>query len=159
MSPLFKPPIGEHVAIARRDSTDLLGTCSDHSIDLDDQVWPTVEHYFQAMQFDKPELQAWIRASESAKVAIRRGEPGFLKQLFRPRRPDWDEVKSVYMTRALYTKCKMYDFIASRLLETGDKLLLDPSQYDYYWGLGRDQRGLNMYGQVLMNVRQKLSAE
>ena len=36
-----------------------------------------------------------------------------------------------------------------------------PSQpwYDCYWGCGRDTRGLNTYGKVLMNVRARLRKE
>jgi ribA/ribD-fused uncharacterized protein len=63
------------------------------------------------------------------------------------------------MTRAVYTKCKTYDDIAGLLLSTGTQRLVENSQYDYFWGCGRDRRGENMYGQILMNVRDKLMQE
>jgi predicted NAD-dependent protein-ADP-ribosyltransferase YbiA (DUF1768 family) len=31
--------------------------------------------------------------------------------------------------------------------------------YDYYWGVGRDGRGYNVFGKVLMAVRDKLMEE
>ena len=31
--------------------------------------------------------------------------------------------------------------------------------YDYYWGVGRDGRGHNVFGKVLMAVRDKLMQE
>jgi ribA/ribD-fused uncharacterized protein len=65
----------------------------------------------------------------------------------------------VVMTRATYTKCRTHTEIAQRLLETGDRTLVETSQYDYFWGLGRDQRGSNVYGAVLMDVRKKLHDE
>lgn len=63
------------------------------------------------------------------------------------------------MTRALYTKCKTHPDVAEQLLKTGSSKLVENSLYDYYWGCGRDRRGTNMYGQVLMNVRDKLLSE
>jgi len=63
------------------------------------------------------------------------------------------------MTRAVYTRARTHENIADMLLETGDKTIVEKSLYDYFWGCGRDGRGLNKYGQVLMNVRAKLLAE
>ncbi len=63
------------------------------------------------------------------------------------------------MTRAIYSKCKQHSHIAEALLATGDKRMVENSQYDYYWGCGRDRRGQNKYGEVLMNVRDKRAEE
>lgn len=163
MSPLFKPPLGEHMTIFRRDPGELLGTFSEHSILLDNEYWPSVEHYYQAMQFEEADLQDRIRQAPTPKEAVKIGDPGFpmklLNKLWQKPRADWARLRSIYMTRALYIKCKAYDEVAQRLLETGDVHLLETSQYDYYWGCGRDQRGENMYGQVLMNIRERLRSE
>ena len=159
MTGLFQNNTEEFTTVSRRDPKDLLGTFSAHAIFLDDATWPTVEHYFQAMQFEDPSKQAVIRAAPNPDEALRLGEPGFLKALLRKRRPDWNNLRSIYMTRAVYTKCRSYPVVAERLLGTGDQKLVENSQYDYYWGCGRDFRGVNMYGQILMNVRQKLRDE
>lgn len=68
-------------------------------------------------------------------------------------------MKVVFLTRALYTKCRTYPEISDKLLQTKQQKLVENSLYDYYWGCGRDRRGENMYGQVLMNVRNKLAEE
>jgi predicted NAD-dependent protein-ADP-ribosyltransferase YbiA (DUF1768 family) len=36
---------------------------------------------------------------------------------------------------------------------------VETTLYDYFWGLGRDQRGHNTYGAVLTDVREKLQEE
>jgi len=64
----------------------------------------------------------------------------------------------VVMTRAIYTQCQMYPEFSEALLATGDKKIVDVSQYDYFWGLGRDLRGENQYGKMLMAVREKISS-
>jgi hypothetical protein len=63
------------------------------------------------------------------------------------------------MTRALYTQCHAYPDFAAALLATGDRPIVETAQYDYFWGVGRDQRGENHYGKVLMKLRDKLRAE
>ena len=63
------------------------------------------------------------------------------------------------MTRAMYTKCKAYSEVGLALLNTADKTLVENSMYDYFWGCGRDRRGENHFGKVLMNIRQKLHEE
>jgi ribA/ribD-fused uncharacterized protein len=63
------------------------------------------------------------------------------------------------MTRGIYIKCRTHKEAADALLETGDQKIVESSQYDYYWGCGRDGRGHNTYGRVLMAVRDKLREE
>jgi len=43
------------------------------------------------------------------------------------------------------------------LLDTQEEQLVENSQYDYFWGCGRDRRGDNHYGKVLMGIRSKLA--
>lgn len=159
MSPFFEHDPEDYVALSRHDPEELLGTFSPHSILLDGEVWPTIEHYYQAMQYEDPARQQRIRTATSPHQAERLGEPKFIGRFFHKPRKDWSISRSVYMTRAIYTKCKTYPDVAQRLLDTGDEKLLETSQYDYYWGCGRDMRGDNTYGQVLMNVRAKLREE
>ena len=63
------------------------------------------------------------------------------------------------MTRGIYIKCRTHTEVADALLATGDQKIVESSQYDYYWGCGRDGRGHNTYGNVLMAVREKLQKE
>lgn len=159
MNGLFEHTSDDSIYLSRQDPAELLGTYSAHAILLDGETWDTVEHYFQAMQFEDPGKQAIIRTAPGPVAAHSLGEPGFLARLLRRRRSNWKQLRAVYMTRALYIKCRTWPKVAERLLATGDKRLVEKSQYDYYWGCGRDLRGENMYGQVLMDIRNKLREE
>lgn len=139
---------------ARSDINQLLGTFSAHAFMLEDKEWPTVEHYFQAMKFEAGNHQNKIILASSPKKARKLGRVRSEKI-----RNDWASTKTVFMTRAVYTKCKTHAEVAALLLSTGSNRLVENSQYDYFWGCGRDRRGTNSYGQVLMNVRDKLAAE
>ncbi len=140
--------------LARSDVNELLGTFSRHGFTLDEREWPSVEHYYQAMKFESEEAREAVRAADHPKKARKLG-----RSRRRKLRSDWARVKRLYMTRALYTKCKAWPEVARKLLDTGDRRLIENSQYDYYWGCGRDRRGDNNYGTILMNVRDKLRSE
>lgn len=145
---------GQSLYFARSDASQLLGTFSAHTFTLEDKEWPTVEHYFQAMKFEVGDHQDKIRLAASPKKARKLGRTRFEKV-----RNNWSTARTVFMTRAVYTKCKTHADVAKLLLSTGDNKLVENSQYDYFWGCGRDRRGDNTYGQVLMNVRDKLREE
>jgi ribA/ribD-fused uncharacterized protein len=74
-------------------------------------------------------------------------------------RKDWEQVKETYMTRGIYIKCRTHKEAADALLATDDQKIVESTQYDYYWGCGRDGRGNNAFGKVLMAVRDKLREE
>ena len=63
------------------------------------------------------------------------------------------------MTRGIYVRCRTHPELAEALLDTGDTKIVENSNFDYCWGCGRDRRGENRYGKVLMNVRARLREE
>ncbi|MEP5763788.1 MAG: NADAR family protein [Halieaceae bacterium] len=152
---LFETPKeDESVYISRGDVNELLSSFSRHGFELDGAHWPSVEHYFQGMKFEDPADRESVRLAQHPKKARRMG-----RSRFRKLRKDWHKLRRVIMTRAIYTKCRTHPEVAQRLLETGELVLVESSQYDYFWGCGRDRRGHNTYGAVLMDVREKLREE
>jgi ribA/ribD-fused uncharacterized protein len=148
---LFKPDDDKRVTLSRFDPANPLAAYSRHGFELDGFEWPSVEHYFQAMQYEEADYREKIRNAAHPADATKLG-----KSKRHSRRRDWDKVKETYMTRAIYIKCRTHPEVAQALLATGDAPIIETSQYDYYWGCGRDLRGDNVYGKVLMNVRERL---
>lgn len=147
-----KPEPG--LRLSRRDPEHPLSTFYPAPFVLEEREWPTVEHYIQAMQYDDEGYQETIRQATTPAEAEKLGQskkPG--------KRKDWERVREIYMTRGVYIRCRSHDVIADALLATGEKSIVENSQYDYYWGCGRDGRGDNTYGKVLMAVRDKLRSE
>jgi len=151
-SPMFATPPETAHFFSRFETDNLLGTHCEYSFLLEEAHWPTVEHYIQAMQYDDVKRQEHIRAAPTATEATRRGK----KRFFQKTRPDWAGLRRVYMTRAVYTRAMTHLEIREALLATANELLVENNQYDYFWGCGRDRRGENQYGKVLMEVREKL---
>ncbi len=156
---MFKPrDERDTVYVNRDDARHPLSAFSRHAFELDGAEWPSAEHYYQAMKFTDAELQARIRAASDPAEARKQARQ-FARRHKRALRKDWEKMKRVIMTRAIYIKCRTHAEVAAALLATGEAELVDNSQYDYYWGAGRDFRGGNHFGRLLMDVRARLREE
>lgn len=70
-------------------------------------------------------------------------------------RDDWELIKDDIMKKGLMAKFTQNKELANKLLETGDKILIEDSPYDSYWGNAKN--GKNMLGKLLMDVRQNIN--
>jgi ribA/ribD-fused uncharacterized protein len=120
---------------------------------LDGKVWPSVEHYFQAMKFpDNEAYQESIRLTKKPEAAKRMGKTEEV-----PVRPDWATYRDVVMLTAVKEKFSdRHPELKAKLLETGSAILKDASPLDNYWGIGRSKKGRNKLGEILMTVRGEL---
>lgn len=150
----FQPIDQDAVLVSLEDATDPLSAYSRHGFELDGETWPSVAHYFEAMKFTDTDLRKAICATDTPYAARR-----LARRNRRRIRDDWKTLQETYMTRGVYRKCRTSEDAAAALLDTGQRRIIETSQYDYYWGCGRDTRGLNTYGKVLMQVRDRLRAE
>ena len=122
----------------------------------DGVYWPTAEHYFQAMKFAGVEGAAQrdrIRQAHSAKQAKAIGHSR--KHTLRA---DWESAKDGIMLHALRRKFADPELRAV-LLGTGSRRIEENSLYDRYWGVGRDGRGKNRLGLLLMQIRKEFRDE
>lgn len=146
-------------------STDVLRICfykaadaygcfsnfSAHPITIDNILWPTSEHYYQAHKFKDTRLIERIRALASPEEAAKYG-----RSMPESLRPDWERVKIDVMRRAVTEKFTQHLSIRKILLDTGDAELIEHTENDRFWGDGGDGSGLNMLGKLLMEVRASL---
>lgn len=150
---LFQPDLKMENAFkfSRFDVDSPLSTCSAHPILLEDKNWLTCEHYYNT-KIARTSVQAKnIAKCESGKEACELMAPWYRLKV-----TAWKAQRAVLMTRALYTKVQMYEEVKQALLATDDLLIVETSQYDYFWGIGRDARGENQLGKAWMNIRSKI---
>jgi len=139
------------LCFSRFDASHWLAPNSAHPIELDERIWPTAEHYYQANKFSNRERVNAIAQAVSAEEAYRLGN-----RWFQPKRSNFKSLRPVIMTRALYTKACMYEELRQVLLESKDQPIVETSSYGHYWGIGRDQRGSNQLGKIWADIRTKL---
>ncbi|MEO0367816.1 MAG: NADAR family protein [Pseudomonadota bacterium] len=133
------------------DDDELISRLEPRTFELENQTWHSVEHYYQSKKFENASYQALVATSETPQKARKYGKTWLHRKVKK-----WPEKRVVMMTRAVYTQCKTYPELAQKLLDTEDQMLVENSQFDYFWGCGRDHRGENQYGKMLMGVRSKL---
>lgn len=139
---------------SRFDLDNPLSTCSPHPILLEEQNWATCEHYVQTKS-----LRAAKHADLIDRLATGAEAFAYAKPWYRLKIANYKAVAPVLMKRALYTKVQMYEDVREALLATGEQLIAEGSQYDYFWGIGRDLRGHNHLGKAWMDIREKLHQE
>ena len=119
---------------------------------LDDLLWQTSEHFYQAQKFLGTPHYWEIYKAETAKVAAKIGRDRCL-----PLRDDWKDIKIEIMRQGVLKKFQTHEDARELLLGTGNEELIENAHRDYFWACGADGSGLNMFGKVLMEVRTIIS--
>lgn len=133
----------------------VLSNFSAFQLEWRDRRFATSEHAYQCEKFaDGSYAHSLIRASTSAHDAFKIAEK-YKSQ----RRPDWDAVKVAIMRDILSAKADQHEYVRRKLLETGDRELVEDSWRDDYWGWGPNRDGQNMLGKLWMEVRAELRAQ
>jgi len=130
-----------------------LSNFSAHAIFLDEKIWPTTEHYYQAMKFAGTDREERIRCCSTPTLAKRLA--GDWKCF---RREDWASVKERFMLTALRAKFSQHPDLGALLVSTGDRKLVEHTDLDAYWGDAGDGSGKNRLGVLLGEVRVELQA-
>jgi hypothetical protein len=63
------------------------------------------------------------------------------------------------MSDILYAKVEQHDYVRRKLLETGNRVLIENSWRDDYWGWGPYRDGQNVLGKLWMEIRAQLRME
>lgn len=115
---------------------------------LDHELYPTVEHAYQAAKTDNPVQRAAIRRAKTPGIAKALGRKATLVS-------NWNTVKLEVMRSLLFQKFA-YEPMRSRLLATGNDELIEGNYWhDYYWGVCNG-KGQNHLGKLLMQIRERL---
>ena len=118
----------------------------------DDRIWPTVEHYYQAMKFPHlPDYQVTIHQAKSPTEAAKLGRDRNVTI-----RSDWCRVRDYIMVNALRAKFHSNLELKMLLISTESKTIIEKTTTDYYWGCGKNGTGLNKLGIFLMQIREEI---
>ena len=125
------------------------------SIVIDNEEYPTVEHFYQSQKFpNNSEFQLRIksmdRPSKAREIVY---TPEFSNDFDNEW---WSTVKDSVMLTGLRAKFGQNETLRKLLLDTKSKILIENSPCDNYWGCGSNHDGLNKLGKLLMQVRNEL---
>lgn len=134
------------------------------SIEWQGVIWPSAEHLYQAEGFSE-RASAMSMLDDSPGVNIREhirqfATPAearkFAQQHSSARRADWHQVNVRVMWNILYLKFDQHPELAKLLDATGQEKLIHYAPWDTFWGSGRDGKGKNKLGVLLMELRAEL---
>lgn len=112
-------PIPVQMTIYFYSTIDQYGAFSNfsrHGIELDNEWWSTVEHYFQAQKFENAKYREKIRTAATPKQAAELGRSRKLSI-----RSDWEAVKDEIMYKAVLKKFQTHPKLKQLLLSTRDE--------------------------------------
>lgn len=143
----------------------VLSNFSSFQIEWNGQLYPTLEHAYHVAKFH-PEymghddfgkiithIQYNILMARSAHDAFKVANAN--KQHYRT---DWNDIKVSVMADLLRLKVDQHEYVRKKLLETGDRELVEDSWRDDYWGWGPNKDGQNMLGKLWMQIRDEVRA-
>jgi hypothetical protein len=124
---------------------------SAHAIKYNGVVYPTAEHAFHVSKFDDVKIKEEIKNAESPLKAFELGKK------YKPfRKTNWDEIKVNVLYEIIKEKVKQHEEVRKALLVTGDEEIIEDNPNDNFWGSGKDGKGQNNTGKILMKIRQEL---
>lgn len=130
---------------------------SGYPITINDIHIRSSEALYQALKFPAhPEVQNKILAQTSPMTAKMVGKP--FRELIRP---DFDVIRIRIMKWCVYAKLlSNFDKFSNLLLESGNKIIVEESSKDNFWGAKRNQEnrlvGVNVLGRILMQTRDNI---
>ncbi|MCF7843736.1 NADAR family protein [Candidatus Gracilibacteria bacterium] len=115
------------------------------------KLYPTSEHAYHSEKFEDEKLKEELRNTRSAHDSQK-----FANANKDKRRSDWDDVKLGIMKEILKEKVLQHPYVMKKLIDSGQKELVEDSWRDNYWGWGPNKDGENHLGKLWMEVRDEL---
>ena len=128
-----------------RDRYDFLSNFYSAPINVNGQLWPTVEHAFQGFKTTNLETRECIRNLPTPGQAKRAGRKLFMRK-------DWSQIKLQVMTQLVSAKFRQHPELAVKLMAVTCEIVEDNDWGDAYWGVSKGV-GQNHLGRILMQVR------
>lgn len=121
-------------------------------VEMDGEIYPTVEHAYQAAKTTIQKIRSQIRSKSTPGGAKRLGD----NRKFVTLRPDWEYIRVSTMENLVRQKFQNQD-LKAMLVATGDQELVEGNSWnDTFWGVCRGV-GDNNLGKILMKIRSELS--
>lgn len=111
--------------------------------------YPSVEHAYQAAKTIDPVQRERVRRAITPGLSKRFGSTVTI-------RSNWNDIRVGVMRQLLVQKFDQPEY-REILLATGPDILVHEAPWDSFWGSGRDNKGTNILGKLLMSIREELS--
>ncbi|MDQ5953206.1 MAG: N-glycosidase YbiA, partial [Patescibacteria group bacterium] len=126
-----------------------------HAIKIDGVLYPTVEHAYQCLRYEDPNIIKEILSATSPMKAWEVSSK--YKHL---QKPDFKPHKREIMKKLMKAKADQHDEVKKALIDSGDiQIVKHITTYppgDGYWDDGENGEGLNEMGKIWMEIREEI---
>jgi len=118
------------------------------------KLWPTSEHAYQASRFigENPKIVEKIFKAKSADEAYKIAQEN-LKDDF----DQYGDADIKNMEDIVRHKLKQNPYVAHKLIQTGEREIVEDSPKDSFWGWGAKRNGRNELGKIWMKLRDEIA--
>jgi hypothetical protein len=117
------------------------------------KLWQTSEHAYQASRFIGKDLKIVqkILKAKSADEAYKIAQKFLGKNFNKYTEEDIKNMESI-----LRAKLKQNLYVIHKLLQTGNRMIVEDSPKDSFWGWGNNRKGRNELGKLWMKLRKEI---
>jgi ribA/ribD-fused uncharacterized protein len=114
-------------------------------------LYMTSEHAYHTEKFTDENIIKKIQESRSAYEAFNISREYEDKVIL-----EWMNVRLSVMEKVIREKINQHEYVRTKLLETGDRVIIEDSPRDSFWGWGPNKDGENQLGKIWMKLREEL---
>jgi ribA/ribD-fused uncharacterized protein len=121
-------------------------------IKVNEKIFPSVEHAYQFAKFRDPIIAEWCMTAPKPHLISIVAHGLFAWDIVE----NWTGIKIDRMKVCLEAKYIQHPDLAQLLKQTGTAILMEASKSDSFWGIGKNGKGQNQLGKMLMEIRKKI---
>lgn len=131
-----------------------LSNFSSFAVEENNILYMTSEHLYHCKKFDDENIIQKIINAKSAhdaqKIAI-----GNVVNVVK----GWKDIRVKVMKEILLLKLNQHPYVKKKLIDTGDREIIENSWRDDFWGWGENQDGQNILGKLWMEIRDEIKSK
>ncbi len=125
---------------------------SSFQVDYDGYLWPTSEHAYQAAIFKNTSNEV-VNKIKNARSAHDAQKIALENKSLQPE--NWNKVEGKIMKEILRHKINQHPYVLKKLLQSGNREIIEDSWRDSNWGWGHNKTGRNKLGRIWMELRKE----
>lgn len=125
-----------------------------HSFEFEGRIWRSAEDAYQFGKPRDPIVAEWLITAPKPHLCAAAAHALFAFDIS----PNWQTRKVTRMAQVIDAKFTS-EVLAEKLLKTDQRMLIEESKTDAFWGTGKKGNGRNMLGILLMATRERLHRE
>lgn len=124
---------------------------SSFALEWEGTLYMTSEHAYQAQKFSDSEIIERIKNARSAYDVFK-----IAREHQNKVRHNWLDIRVSVMEKIIRAKVAQHPYVKQKLIESGNREIVEDSWKDDFWGWGSNKDGQNQLGKIWMKIREEI---